>query len=224
MEYGPAIAWSSDRTLRIVAAGDGEAWRLARAVARAGLAGVIDTVPTRRVVQVMVDPSAPGRDTLEGRMREALCVGTGADAEPGRLVEIPVCYGGEYGPDLRDVAAACGRDEAGVVACHAGAEYTAEFFGFMPGFAYLRGVPEELRVPRLDSPRTIVPVGSVAIAGEYAGVYPASTPGGWRILGRTPWRMFDVTRPEPVRLRVGGRVRFVPITPARFAEMAAGAP
>lgn len=224
MEHRPSIAWSTDRTLRIVAAGDGEAWRMARAVAGAGLAGVRDVVPTRRVVEVVVDPLVPGRESLPDRVRSALAGVLPEGTETGRVVEIPVCYGGEFGPDLRDVAAACGMDEAGVAASHAGAEYVAEFFGFMPGFAYLRGLPAGLRVPRLDSPRTNVPAGSVAVAGEYAAVYPAATPGGWRIIGRTPRRMFDVSRPEPALWRVGDRVRFVGITPARFAELAARSP
>ena len=129
------------------------------------------------------------------------------DPEPvGRLVEIPVRYDG---PDLEDVARLTGLSPEEVVARHTGAEHVAAFLGFQPGFAYLIGGDELLQVPRREVPRTVVPGGTVAIAGEYSGVYPRDSPGGWRLLGSTTAVMFDPAREPPALLAPGDRVRFV---------------
>ena len=129
----------------------------------------------------------------------------------GRLRAIPVVYGGEEGPDLADVAALTGLSDAEVVERHAATELRVLFDGFAPGFAYLGDLPIELRVARLDTPRTRTPAGSVAIAGPMSGVYPATLPGGWRIIGRTPVTLFDPRRDPPAYLLPGDRVRFEPI-------------
>jgi KipI family sensor histidine kinase inhibitor len=121
-------------------------------------------------------------------------------------VEIPVTYDGE---DLGEVAALTGLSEAEVVARHQGASYRVAFCGFSPGFAYLTGLPRELHVPRRETPRTVVPAGSVAVAGDYASVYPRASPGGWRLLGRTDVPLWDLDRDPPALLRPGTRVRFV---------------
>ena len=107
-----------------------------------------------------------------------------------RLVEIPACYGGEFGPDLAGLAALHGLTAEQVIAAHAAADYTVSFLGFVPGFAYLAGLPAALATPRLATPRRHVPAGSVGIAGQQTGVYPCATPGGWQIIGRTPLTMF----------------------------------
>ena len=124
--------------------------------------------------------------------------------EPGPLVEIPVTYDG---PDLEDVASRWGCDVDGVVARHVATEFTAAFCGFSPGFAYLAGL--DVEVPRLDTPRTRVPAGSVALADRWCGVYPTATPGGWRVIGRTQARLWDARREPPALLAPGTRVRFV---------------
>jgi inhibitor of KinA len=126
-----------------------------------------------------------------------------------RTVEIPVFYGGEYGPDLEAVAALGGHTPDEVVALHSSAEYLVYFLGFSPGFPYLGGMPESIAAPRLDTPRRRVPAGSVAIGGRQTGVYPMASPGGWRIIGRTPARLFDPDADPPVLLRMGDHVRFV---------------
>ena len=128
------------------------------------------------------------------------------EAPSGELVEIPVGYDG---PDLAFVASAWGTDEAGVVERHTSLEFVAEFCGFAPGFAYLAGLPDDLAVPRLESPRARVPAGSVGLAGTWCGAYPAETPGGWRLLGRTDAVLWDATREDPALLAPGTRVRFV---------------
>ena len=136
----------------------------------------------------------------------------------GRELQIPTCYGAEFGPDLNDVAALLGMTPAQVIELHASITYLVYFLGFVPGFAYLGELPEALATPRLDSPRLTTPPGSVAIAGNQTGVYPFATPGGWRIIGRTPIAMFRPDRKAMSFLSISDRVRFVPISAARFAE------
>ncbi len=136
-----------------------------------------------------------------------------------RRVEIPVCYGGEFGPDLVEVCAMRGMTEAQAIELHASVEYLVYFLGFVPGFAYLGELPKELVTPRLAAPRRRVPVGSVGIAGNQTGVYPFATPGGWRLLGRTPLRIFRADRDGLSLLSIGDRVRFTPISAERFGEL-----
>ncbi|MDF1603157.1 allophanate hydrolase subunit 1 [Nocardioides sp. YIM 152315] len=124
----------------------------------------------------------------------------------GELVEVPVTYDGA---DLAFVADAWGTDVAGLVARHTGLEFVSAFCGFAPGFAYLDGLPAELAVPRLDSPRPRVPAGSVGLAGRWCGTYPTASPGGWRLLGRTDAPLWDPSRDRPALLAPGTRVRFV---------------
>ena len=134
---------------------------------------------------------------------------------PPRVVEIPVCYGGEHGPDLEELAAHCGLAPSGVVELHASGDYTVDFLGFAPGFAYLSGLIPRLATPRLAVPRRRVPAGSVGIAGEQTGVYPFSTPGGWRLIGRTPLKLFDAGREPMSLLEIGDRVRFAAVEAER---------
>jgi inhibitor of KinA len=136
-----------------------------------------------------------------------------------RTVKIPVCYGGEFGPDLEDVAAAHNLKPSRVIELHAAQTYHAYFLGFAPGFAYLGDLSPEIATPRLATPRKLAPGGSVGIAGKQTGVYPFATPGGWRLIGRTPLKMFRMD-PEPTGLvLVGDEVRFRPITREEFAAL-----
>jgi inhibitor of KinA len=162
--------------------------------------------PQRSVVQFL-------RDRLEGLDVAEL-------AEP-RMVEVPVCYGGELGPDLDDVANAHGLTADEVVQLHAGGDYLVYMVGFMPGFAYLGGLPERLSTPRRKTPRTAVPAGTVGIGGRQTGVYPLVSPGGWNLIGRTPVKIFDIAREQPALLLTGDRVRFRPISRAEFDEATA---
>jgi inhibitor of KinA len=134
-------------------------------------------------------------------------------------MEIPVCYGGEFGPDLNDVAETHGLTAAQTIELHASVVYDVYFLGFVPGFAYLGELPESLAAPRLARPRSRVPPGSVGIAGRQTGIYPFATPGGWRLLGCTPIAMFRPDRAGMSFLSIGDRVRFIPISRQRFAEM-----
>jgi inhibitor of KinA len=139
---------------------------------------------------------------------------------PGpRRVEIPVSYGGEFGPDLDDVATTCGITPDQVIALHSSVTYVAYFLGFVPGFAYLGELPDALATSRLATPRRSVPPGSVGIAGKQTGVYPFATPGGWRLIGRTPIAMFRPDRSGMSFVSIGDMVRFNPISRAQFAAL-----
>lgn len=163
--------------------------------------GVVEVVPAARTVLVVHDAAAD-----VARLRELLLAGETGDLADGPLVEVPVHYDGV---DLDEVADLTGRSVEDVIARHAAAEYRVAFCGFVPGFAYLVGLPPELHVPRLATPRPRVDAGSVAIAGEWAGVYPAASPGGWRLLGHTGAVLWDEARVRPALLEPGMRVRFV---------------
>ena len=140
----------------------------------------------------------------------------------GRELEIPTCYGAEFGPDLNEIARLHALTPAQVIEFHASVTYTVYFLGFVPGFAYLGELPDALATPRLDSPRRSTPPGSVGIAGNQTGVYPFSTPGGWRLIGRTPIAMFRPDRKAMSFLVIGDRVRFTPISAAQFAALERG--
>lgn len=138
-----------------------------------------------------------------------------------RMREIPVCYGSDRGPDLLEVASLHSISADEVIRLHSSAKYTVYFMGFVPGFAYLGGLPAELETPRLASPRKRVPAGSVAIGGSQTGVYPTATPGGWRLIGQTPIPLFRPEAEEKSLLAIGDRVVFVAITEEKFQELAA---
>jgi KipI family sensor histidine kinase inhibitor len=136
-----------------------------------------------------------------------------------REIEIPTCYGEEFGPDLNEVAALHGMTPERAIELHASVTYLVYFLGFVPGFAYLGELPEALATPRLATPRRSAPPGSVGIAGNQTGVYPFATPGGWRLIGRTPIAMFRPDQDNMSLLSIGDRVRFTPISAARFAAL-----
>ncbi|MBD5786204.1 5-oxoprolinase/urea amidolyase family protein [Cellulosimicrobium terreum] len=182
-------------------------------LARETPVGVVDLVPAARSVLVLL--GGPRAAAAAGAWLRAAVADVGAVGEvpPGPLVELPVVYDGA---DLPDVAAWAGLDVDEVVARHAGRTYNAAFGGFAPGFTYLVGVDPAIAAPRLETPRTRVPAGAVALAGDLTAVYPASSPGGWRLLGTTDVRVFDAGREPPALVPPGARVRFVP-TRARVA-------
>jgi KipI family sensor histidine kinase inhibitor len=172
--------------------------------------GLRDLTPTYATILAQFDPLRTDVEAIEARLREALASPGGRTHERGRLVRLPVHYGGEDGPDLEPLARELGMAPADVVRLHAGAEYHVYFLGFVAGFPYLGGLPPSLAAPRLPAPRTRVPAGSVGIAGQQTGIYPAATPGGWRLIGRTTASLFDPAAEPPSLLRPGDRVRFVP--------------
>ena len=188
------------------------------------LSCVVDLVPAFVSIALHYDPALVGGVDTDASPYERLVtileplLADVHDDElpPPRIVEIPVCYGGDLGPDLEDVAKqhAIGVDD--VVRIHAAGDYLVYMVGFMPGFAYLGGLAPELVTPRRSSPRTAVPAGTVGIGGQQTGVYPLISPGGWNLIGRTPLRIFDASREPASLLATGDRVRFVPISRRDF--------
>ena len=212
---------------------------LAEAIERVRAPAILDVVPAFATVAVYYDPVAFAGFTgkpLENVIRfiQSCAQGEGpaapfaratADAAVGGLkaaipcLDIPVCYGGEFGPDLGALAAHSGLSADEVVARHCGAGYRVHAIGFMPGFPHLAGLPRELHMPRRDTPRTRVPAGSVGIGGAQTGVYPAETPGGWQLIGRSPLVLFSPDRTPPALLRTGDRVRFRAISRDEFERL-----
>jgi KipI family sensor histidine kinase inhibitor len=173
--------------------------------------GLLDLHPGYGSLLVRYDPRRTDPELLEETVRARLVLSReGVAAQDAPLVEIPVVYGGEHGPDLADVARETHLSEDAVVRLHHGTVYRVAFLGFTAGFPYLSGLPAALEVPRLPTPRRLVPAGSVAIAGRQAGIYPQGTPGGWNLIGRTTARLFRPEEEPITLLRMGDRVRFVP--------------
>jgi inhibitor of KinA len=198
-----------------------------RALAAEPLPGVGEVVPAYTSVAVFYDPAravaagAPAAavaDWIGTKVRERLKHPPKAAKARERTVEIPVCYGGEFGPDLARVAAQAGLEPAEAARRHAAGDYFVALLGFAPGFPYLAGLPEELATPRHARPRMQVPPGSVAIGGSQTGIYPLAAPGGWNLIGRTPRRLFRPDEDPPVLLETGDRVRFRAITPEEFVR------
>ena len=201
--------WQGERgMLRSFDGSTAEANAAARAlsdeVTAARFTEVADVVPGARTVLVEL---VPGAEPSAALMRALEADEAQRQRGAGRRHEIAVTYDGE---DLAEVAASCRMRPLDVVELHSRAEYTVAFIGFQPGFPYLLGLPAQLAVPRLASPRVKVPAGSVAIAGEYSGIYPDATPGGWRLIGRTDTVLFDAESTPPATLQPGDVVRFVP--------------
>jgi len=172
-------------------------------------AAIVDLHPAYASLLIRYDPVRCDPDALARELERRVGSLSGRPVRKGRSFEIPVRYGGSHGPDLAEVARATGLHEDEVVAAHAGAEYEVRFVGFSPGFPYLAGLPECLHTPRRAAPRSHVPAGSVAIASAQAGIYPVRSPGGWNLIGRTDFILFDLTRETPATFAAGDRVRFV---------------
>ena len=168
---------------------------------------VLEVVPGMNNLTIVFDPLETDSDTLADRLRSAWDA-TGNAPATGHEVEVPVQYGGEFGPDLAAVALHTGLSVQEVVQRHAGGDYIVFFLGFQPGFAYMGGLHESLHTPRRAEPRLEVPAGSVGIGGAQTGLYPAVSPGGWQLIGRTELPLFDPARTPPTLLQPGDRVRF----------------
>jgi KipI family sensor histidine kinase inhibitor len=173
------------------------------------LPGVLETVPTYRSLLVSYDPLVTAADKLQQAILEIGEGDGGAEAAGPRVVHIPTLYGGEYGPDTEFVSSHAGLSPREMIAVHSGSDYLVYMMGFSPGFPYLGGLDERLATPRLDSPRAEIPAGSVGIAEGQTGVYPVASPGGWRIIGRTPVRLFDPSLDPPTAISAGDHVRFI---------------
>jgi inhibitor of KinA len=196
--------------------------KLLRLLEQKPIAGVRNLNPAYCSILVSFDALQLNHAKLEAALRRYVHRLDALRIPKGRELKIPTCYGGEFGPDLNEVARLHALTPAQVIELHASVTYTVYFLGFVPGFAYLGELPGSLATPRLDSPRRSTPPRSVGIAGNQTGVYPFSTPGGWRLIGRTPIAMFRPDRKATSFLAIGDRVRFTPISAAQFAASERG--
>lgn len=184
--------------------------------------GILNLHPAYCSLLVKFDPLRLDHEQLQSRLLPFLTRLGDMPLPTHRQIDIPVCYGEEFGPDLNDLAVMLGLSPTKVIELHSSTIYIVYFLGFAPGFAYLGGLPEALATPRLETPRAKVPQGSVGIGGNQTAVYPFSTPGGWRLIGRTPIAMFRRNRDPMNLLQIGDQVRFRPILKEEFAEIAGG--
>ena len=189
---------------------------LKKSLLAAKVAGVREMIPTYRSLLVEYNPSVISMQDLSRRIEAASLEGAGVEAEKKRVLEIPCCYGGQYGEDLAGLAELTGLSEKEIIDIHAGTEYRVYMLGFLPGFVYLGGMDERIAAPRLKSPRVSIPAGSVGIGGSQTGVYPMASPGGWRLIGMTPVDFYDPKREKPVLCEAGDYIRFVPISPEEY--------
>ena len=182
---------------------------------------LIEVVPTYRSLMVYFDPLRTSRKEITARI-EAILTEPGestAPAEAAKIVRIPVCYGGEFGPDLGFVAQHNQLSEQEVIQIHTSTPYQVYMLGFTPGFPYLGGMSERIATPRLQQPRTAIPAGSVGIAGSQTGFYPVESPGGWQLIGRTPVKAFDPQAANPFLFDAGNYLQFVGVSAAEYEDI-----
>lgn len=208
------VAFSDEISLEV----NSRVHALARSLHERRLLGVEDLVVAYSTLLVQYDPLTLGFEDVEREVRLALDNTRGHREVQPRMMEIPTVYGGCYGQDVPEIARRTGLSEEEVIRRHSSAIYTVYMLGFSPGLPYMGGLPPELALPRLETPRERVPEGTVAIANQTV-VYALTSPGGWHWVGRTPVKMFDPTKDPPTFLTAGDKVRFVPITEAQYLAM-----
>ena len=178
--------------------------------------GVTDMIPAFVSLLVNYDPLAVSYEAICTRLEKILRSKAGITEAARRVFEIPVCYGGEFGPDLADIASHAGLSEREVIELHTSRDYLIYMLGFLPGFCYLGGLDERIHTPRLETPRVKIPSGSVGIGGAQTGIYPMESPGGWRLMGKTPVKTYDPDRETPILMQAGEYIRFTEIDRAEF--------
>ncbi|MGI6132120.1 MAG: 5-oxoprolinase subunit PxpB [Bacillota bacterium] len=228
----PRFLWAGDSAVVIQFGSDispllaSRVHRTTRALETGNLPWLVEVLPSYRSVLAEFDPRlispTAALDALRGIVKAIDapdCLGVDEANIENNVVTIPVCYGGQFGPDLDDVAAHTGLSPGEVIALHSEPLYLVYMIGFTLGFPYLGGMSPRIATPRLATPRTVVPAGSVGIAGNQTGVYPSASPGGWRLIGRTPLRLADPSADPPCLLRAGNRIRFVPVDEPTYYSM-----
>ena len=182
--------------------------------------GILEVIPTYRSLLFIYDPERTDPDRLYLLVETLETSSSAMDADTFKTVEIPVCYGGDFGPDIGNVQKSSGLTQEQVVQVHAAPEYLIYMVGFTPGFAFLGGLDERLNTFRLETPRMHVPKGSVGIANNQTGMYPIASPGGWQIIGRTPLTLFAPEKKDPFLYRAGDKIKFVPISASEYNRLA----
>lgn len=183
--------------------------------------GIVDMIPAFCSLLINYDPRIITYDRIQCRMAELVKMDVKGSAQRKRVFEIPVCYGGEFGPDIENIAAHADLSVEDVIRIHSSGEYLIYMLGFLPGFCYLGGLDERIHTPRLANPRVKIPAGSVGIGGSQTGIYPLDSPGGWQLMGLTPVKTYDPDRETPILLEAGDYIRFVPIDRAEFDRIKA---
>lgn len=214
MESRFVLTRCGDDLFSITAASSREAQALALRLREAG--GWLEVIPGLDTVVVRFDAARQDGDDARRAIETVAGEGFEALQDSAELLEIPVVYGGEYGPDLEGLSKSTGRSVQALVELHAGSEYTVEMIGFTPGFAFVGGLDDCFRVPRRKEPRQRVAAGSIGVADGRTGLYAMASPGGWNIIGRTPFRLFDADAEDPFVLKPGMRVRFKAIDADEF--------
>lgn len=226
----PTLTWAGDRYLRIAFGDTPDPETLARvhaaayALQNADITGLREHTPAYTTILLTFDARAITPNTehdVRAVITPAVHARSSQPPRPPQPLLIHVCYSPKHGADLEDLARFHNLTTDEVISLHSSAIYTVAFMGFTPGFPYLTGLPEKLTTPRLASPRPRIPTGSIGIAGTQTGIYPGGTPGGWRLIGRTPLTIFNASCTEPSLFQMGGRVRFTPISAAEFDDLTA---
>lgn len=181
--------------------------------------GVVDIIPAFCSLLINYDPRVVSYDEMKTRMEKILSVEVAAGERRKKIYEIPVCYGGEYGPDLNTIAEHAGLTPAEVIDIHTSADYLIYMLGFLPGFTYLGGLDERIHTPRLANPRVRIPAGSVGIGGSQTGIYPMDSPGGWQLMGMTPVKTYDPNREIPILVEAGDYIRFVAVDEQEYEKI-----
>lgn len=209
MEFGNEISKNINAKIR----------NLVKAADEAKIVGIEEILPTYRSVQIMYDPLKIEYSELIRNLELLSSKTVEGQKEKIKIIEIPTLYGKEFGPDINFVAEHNKLTTDDVIKIHTGTDYLVYMLGFTPGFSYLGGMSESIATPRLASPRTKIPAGSVGIAGSQTGMYPSETPGGWQLIGRTPVKLYDPKKEPPVLLSAGDYVRYVSITEEEYNEI-----
>lgn len=181
--------------------------------------GVLDIIPAFCSLLLNYDPRVISYDELKSRMERLVKLDIKTGEQKKRIYEIPVCYGGEYGPDLENIAEHAGLTVEEVIQIHSSKDYLIYMLGFLPGFCYLGGLDERIHTPRLANPRVKINAGSVGIGGSQTGIYPLDSPGGWQLMGLTPVKTYDPEREIPILVQAGDYIRFVPIDEEEFMRI-----
>ncbi|HIR45561.1 MAG TPA: 5-oxoprolinase subunit PxpB [Candidatus Ventrisoma faecale] len=210
VEFGNEISPDINRKIR--------AFKIA--MEKSGIPGIVETVPTYRSLLVHYKPEVIGYKAITEKFKSLMGTLDNIEIPPPTVIEIPVLYGGEMGPDIENVASHNGKTVEEVIKIHTSQEYLIYMIGFIAGFPYLGGMSKEIATPRLKEPRVKIDGGSVGIAGEQTGIYPLDSPGGWQLIGRTPFKLYDAEREKPVLLEAGQYIKFRSISQKEFDETA----